>query len=121
MKVSNAMAALLNEQAVGQSALERIQALRTAIPGPVVLTTSFGVEDQAITHIIATTGLDIAFATLDTGRMFPQVYEVWAQTQARYGVKVHAFLPQASAVEALIAGQGVNGFYDSVEARKACC
>ena len=121
MKVSNAMAALLNEQSVGQSALERIQALRTAIPGPVVFTTSFGVEDQAITHIIATTGLDIAFATLDTGRMFPQIYEVWAQTQARYGVKVHAFLPQASAVEALIAGQGVNGFYDSVEARKACC
>ena len=121
MKVSNAMPALLNEQAGGQSALERIQALRTAIPGPVVFTTSFGVEDQAITHIIATTGLDIAFATLDTGRLFPQTYDVWAQTEARYGIRVQGFLPQASAVEALVAAQGVNGFYGSVEARKACC
>ena len=34
---------------------------------------------------------------------------------------MQGFLPQASAVEALVAAQGVNGFYGSVEARKACC
>ncbi len=121
MEATGALVTRLNAQAVSQSALERLQALRAALPGPVVFTTSFGVEDQAITHIIATAGLDIAFATLDTGRMFPQTYEVWAQTEALYGIKVQAFLPQTSAVEALVAAQGVNGFYGSVEARKACC
>ncbi len=121
METTGALVTRLNAQAAGQSALERLQALRAALPGSVVFTTSFGIEDQAITHLIATAGLDIGFATLDTGRMFPQTYDVWAQTQARYGVKVQAFLPQASAVEALVAAQGINGFYDSVEARKACC
>ncbi|WP_376801233.1 phosphoadenylyl-sulfate reductase [Candidatus Raskinella chloraquaticus] len=121
MKVSSDMVALLNEQAADQSALERIQALRTAILGPVVFTTSFGIEDQAITHIIATAGIKIAFATLDTGRMFPQTYEVWAQTEALFGIKVQSFSPQTSAVEALTAAQGVNGFYGSMGARKACC
>ena len=121
MEATGALVTRLNAQASGQSALERLQALRAALPGPVVFTTSFGVEDQAITHLIATAGLDIALATLDTGRLFPQTYDVWAQTQARYGLKVQAFLPQTSAVEALVAAQGINGFYDSVEARKACC
>ncbi len=121
MEATGALVTRLNAQAAGQSALERLQALRAALSGPIIFTTSFGVEDQAITHLIATAGLDIAFATLDTGRLFPQTYDVWAQTQARYGIKVQAFLPQASAVEALVAAQGVNGFYDSVEARKACC
>ena len=121
MEATGALVTRLNAQAASQSALERLQALRAALPGPVVFTTSFGVEDQAITHLIATAGLDIALATLDTGRLFPQTFDVWAQTQARYGIKVQAFLPQASTVEALVAVQGVNGFYGSVEARKACC
>ena len=121
MEATGALVTRLNAQAAGQSALERLQTLRAALPGPVVFTTSFGVEDQAITHLIATAGLDIALATLDTGRLFPQTYDVWAQTEARYGIRVQGFLPQASTVEALVAAQGVNGFYDSVEARKACC
>ena len=121
MEATSALVTRLNAQAAGQSALERLQALRAALPGPIVFTTSFGMEDQAITHLIATAGLDIAFTTLDTGRLFPQTYEVWAQTEARYGVTVQTFFPQASAVEALVAAQGVNGFYGSVEARKACC
>ena len=121
MEATGALVTRLNAQAASQSALERLQALRAALPGPVVFTTSFGVEDQAITHLIATADLDITLATLDTGRLFPQTFDVWAQTQARYGIKVQAFLPQASTVEALVAVQGVNGFYGSVEARKACC
>ena len=121
MEATSALVARLDAQAGSQSALERLQALRAALPGPVVFTTSFGVEDQAITHLIATAGLDIAFATLDTGRLFPQTYDVWAQTEARYGIRVQGLLPQTRAVEALVAAQGVNGFYDSVEARKACC
>ena len=121
MEATGALVPRLNAEAAGQSALARLQALRVALPGPILFTTSFGVEDQAITHLIATAGLDIAFATLDTGRMFPQTYDVWAQTEARYGIRVQGFLPQTSAVESLVAAQGVNGFYDSVEARKACC
>jgi len=76
MEATGALVTRLNAQAAGQNALERLQTLRAALPGPVVFTTSFGVEDQAITHLIATAGLDIALATLDTGRLFPQTYGV---------------------------------------------
>ncbi len=102
---------------------ERLAAIRSQIPGRVVFTTSFGLEDQAIAHAIfaQAQALAIDVATLDTGRLFPETYDVWAQTEQRYGVRVLAFTPEHRAVEALIAGQGIDGFRSSVEARLDCC
>ena len=115
------LTARLNGQMADLSPQARMVALRQALPGPVVFTTSFGIEDQAITHQIAAAGLDVRFATLDTGRLFPETYTVWQETEARYGIRVEPFYPNAGAVEDLVRRQGINGFYDSVEARKACC
>jgi len=100
---------------------ERLAAIRSEIPGRVVFTTSFGLEDQAIAHAIFAQALAIDVATLDTGRLFPETYDVWAQTERRYGVHVLAFAPEHRAVETLIAGQGIDGFRSSVEARLDCC
>jgi len=98
-----------------------IAAFVGALGGPAVFTTSFGVEDQAITHMIAEAGLPVEIVTLDTGRLFPETYDVWTATERRYGIRIGAAYPQASALEALVERQGVNGFRDSVAARKACC
>jgi phosphoadenosine phosphosulfate reductase len=100
---------------------ERLAAIRAQIPGRVVLTTSFGLEDQAIGHAIFAQALAIDVVTLDTGRLFPETHDVWAETERRYGVRVVAFAPEHRAVETLIAGQGVDGFRSSVEARLDCC
>src|SRR5580700_11768945 len=100
---------------------ERLAAIRAEIPGRVVFTTSFGLEDQAIAHAIFAQALAIDVATLDTGRLFPETYDVWAQTERRYGVRVLAFAPEHRAVEALIARQGIDGFRSSVDARLGCC
>ena len=100
---------------------ERLAAIRSEIPGRVVFTTSFGLEDQAIAHAIFAQALAINVATLDTGRLFPETHDVWAQTERRYGVRVVAFAPEHHAVETLIAGQGIDGFRSSVEARLDCC
>lgn len=100
---------------------ERIQGLRQAVPGKLVFTSSFGLEDQVITHFIAATGADIDIVTLDTGRMFPEVYDVWQQTQEKYALPIRGIHPSADAVEELIARQGINGFYQSVDQRHACC
>src|SRR5260370_27527088 len=59
---------------------ERLAAIRAQIPGRVVFTTSFGLEDQAIAHAIFAQALAIDVATLDTGRLFPETYDVWAET-----------------------------------------
>ena len=64
---------------------ERLAAIRAQIPGRMVFTTSFGLEDQAIAHAIFAQALAIDVATLDTGRLFPETYEVWAETERRYG------------------------------------
>ncbi len=99
----------------------RLRLLRERLEGRIVFTTSLGIEDQAITHMVATAGLGIEIATLDTGRLFPQAYEVWAKTEEKYGLRIKPFYPQAQAIQALVADQGINGFYYLVEARKACC
>jgi phosphoadenosine phosphosulfate reductase len=100
---------------------QRVAAIRRQILGRVVFTTSFGLEDQAIAHAIFAQALAIDVATLDTGRLFPETYDVWAQTERRYGVRVLAFAPEHRAIEALIAGQGIDGFRSSVEARLDGC
>lgn len=100
---------------------ERLALMRDAIPGRIVFTTSFGIEDQAITHAIFTQSLAIDVVTLDTGRLFPETYQLWADTEHRYGRRISGFFPEHQSLEALIARQGINGFCDSVEARHACC
>jgi phosphoadenosine phosphosulfate reductase len=99
----------------------RLFLVREIIPGRIVFTTSFGIEDQFITHSIFTQGLDIDIVTLDTGRLFPQTYETWEQTEARYARRIGAVYPQAEPLQKLVAEQGINSFYQSVENRMACC
>jgi phosphoadenosine phosphosulfate reductase len=99
----------------------RLLLARELIPGRMVFTTSFGIEDQWIAHTIFTRGLDIEVATLDTGRLFPQTYELWERTEARYACRIAAVYPQAEPLQQWVREHGVNGFYQSVENRKACC
>jgi phosphoadenosine phosphosulfate reductase len=105
----------------GATPLERLQSLREAVPGRIVFTTSFGLEDQAIAHLIFANKLEIDVATLDTGRLFPSTYALWAETEAKYGVRIRSYHPDPGELSALIADSGANGFYHSKEARIACC
>lgn len=98
-----------------------LAAARAAIDGRLVFTTSFGLEDQVITHLIAEAGLAIDIATIDTGRLFAETYEVWARTEERYRLRIRSVHPDDEGLAALVSAQGVNGFYGSVAARKACC
>jgi phosphoadenosine phosphosulfate reductase len=94
---------------------------RRVIEGRIVFTTSFGIEDQAIADAIFTQTLDIDVVTLDTGRLFPETYQLWARTEDRYRRRIRALYPEREALEALVASQGVNGFRNSIDARHACC
>ncbi len=100
---------------------ERLSYLRAAVDGRIVFTHGFGVEGQLIFHWICERDLDIEVVTLDTGRLFPETYALWAATERRYGRRIRAFYPDATALEALVDEQGIDGFYHSREARMACC
>ena len=93
----------LNEAFRRLDPADRLRFLSRNVPGPLVFTTSFGLEDQALTHLIiqsgvaqsgiaqsgvAHSGIDFRFATLDTGRLFPETHAVWAATEQRYGIRV---------------------------------
>lgn len=105
----------------GTNPLARLLSLREALPGKIVFTTSFGIEDQAISHLIFTNKIAIDVATLDTGRLFPSTYATWAKTEETYGVRIRSYHPDPKALAAMIADAGVNGFYYSKEARLGCC
>jgi hypothetical protein len=46
---------------------DRLRTLAREVPGPLVLTTSFGLEDQALTHFVATAGIEAVIITLEPG------------------------------------------------------
>ena len=105
----------------GSTPWDRLASLRSRVDGRIVFTTSFGIEDQALTHMIFDAALDIAVVTIDTGRLFPQTYKLWANTEDRYARRIAAHYPNAEAVSSLVAEWGINGFYHAAEARSGCC
>jgi phosphoadenylyl-sulfate reductase (thioredoxin) len=116
-----ARAASLDRALAGLSLPERFAAIRKGLDGAIVFTTSFGLEDQVILHHICDARLDIDVVTLDTGRLFPETYAVWEETERRYGRRIRAIYPRQTALEDLISTQGINGFYYAKQARIACC
>jgi len=103
------------------SLADRLKAFRNTVTGPVVFTSSLGIEDQTITHAIAVNNIDIDIVTLDTGRLFKETYELWAKTEKTYGIRIKAMFPKPDAVEDYVNKSGINAFYESFELRKACC
>ena len=102
-------------------AAERLAYLRRAIDGSIVFTHGFGIEGQLIFHWICEGNIDIDVVTLDTGRLFPETYQLWAETERRYGRRIRAIYPNGAALERLVAKQGIDGIYQSQQARRSCC
>ncbi|MEN3793116.1 phosphoadenylyl-sulfate reductase [Fulvimarina sp. MAC3] len=101
--------------------LARLERLREVTPGRIVFTTSLGIEDQMITHLIFKHNIKIDVVTLDTGRLFPETYDLWRKTEETYGKRIHAKYPKGEKLEELIDEQGIDGFYYAKEFRLNCC
>jgi phosphoadenosine phosphosulfate reductase len=118
---SAALVALLTEECERLDLPDRLAMARREISGGIVFTTSFGIEDQAITHAIFAQGLDIDVVTFDTGRLFPETLGVWDDTERRYGRQIRGLVPDRDSIESLVERDGAAGFRRSVGARIACC
>jgi phosphoadenosine phosphosulfate reductase len=117
----SARAAELRRALAGLAPAQRLVAFRRAVEGRIVFTTSFGLEDQVVLHHLREAGVDVEVVTLDTGRLFAETYATWEETERRYGLRIRAIYPRHDALEALVAAQGINGFYHARDARLACC
>lgn len=87
----------------------------------VVFANSLGAEDMLLTDVIVKEGLPIGIFSLDTGRLPLETYDLIADVQRHYGLKLTVYAPRHDAVEAYVNSHGINAFYDSIELRKACC
>jgi len=86
-----------------------------------VFSTSFGLEDQAVTHMLHANQLSVKVFTLDTGRLFPETHNVWSRTLERYELNIDVFAPNTTVLENLLTEKGPLSFYQSVSNRKECC
>ncbi|MDB5138015.1 MAG: phosphoadenylyl-sulfate reductase [Mucilaginibacter sp.] len=105
----------------GLDPVEALRVLAEQFPGEIVFSTSFGWEDQVITHMIFANKLPIKIFTLETGRLFPETYYVWNRTMEMYGQPIHAYYPNNELLEQMVNAKGPSSFYESVENRKECC
>lgn len=103
------------------TAAEGLEQIVSIFPEKPVFSTSFGAEDQVITHLIASGSLPVHFFTLDTGRLFQETYSTWSATLDTYPIHIEAFYPNDEDLRHWITTHGPNAFYTSVDLRKACC
>jgi phosphoadenosine phosphosulfate reductase len=101
--------------------LHNLQELGDLYPGAIAFSTSFGAEDQVITHFLSRSEIPVKIFTLDTGRLFPETYSTWESTLERYGIRIDPYYPDQDALQDWVSLNGPNAFYASVENRKSCC
>ncbi|HWJ89957.1 MAG TPA: phosphoadenylyl-sulfate reductase [Flavisolibacter sp.] len=100
---------------------EALQSVAELFPGRVKFSSSLGQEDQVLTDLIARNQIDISIFTIDTGRLFNEVYETIEKTTARYKIPLKIYFPQSEPVQQMVSEHGINLFYDSVQNRQTCC
>jgi phosphoadenosine phosphosulfate reductase len=100
-----------------------VEVLRQAVRdfSPVCFASSLGAEDMVLTDLIDKFKLDIEIFSLDTGRLPQETYTLMQAVSERYTTPLKVYFPDNASVEKYVTENGVNGFYGSVDARKACC
>jgi phosphoadenosine phosphosulfate reductase len=111
----------LNKKAIDTNIIDLLKEIADLYANEVVFTTSFGLEDQAITHMIFANNIAIEVVTLETGRLFKETYKVYNKTLEKYKKSIVAYFPNTEAIEAMVSKKGPFSFYNSVEDRKECC
>lgn len=100
---------------------EALQLIDRLFPCETVFSSSLGQEDQVIADALFRNGSGVKVFTIDTGRLYNEVYELLERTTARYKQSIQVYFPEAADVEEFVATKGVNSFYESTENRKECC
>lgn len=82
---------------------------------------SLGAESMVLTDLIWEAVPQIEIFSIDTGRLFPETYDLIERLQRRYGRKLRIYYPDAARLEGWVDENGINGFRYGTEARRSCC
>ena len=110
-----------NTEFMGQTPEKALEYFLGAFPSSTALSSSLSYEDQTITDMMVKIRKDARIFTLDTGRQFPQTYDLIDRTNMQYGIKIEVYFPDFHNVQKMVREHGINLFYDSVELRHLCC
>lgn len=113
--------AQLQKETEGKTPQELIAWFLNKFQAKIAFSNSMGAEDQVITDMICKIDKTATIFTLDTGRTFPETYDLIDRTNKRYGINIKVYFPDAASVEEMVNKKGVNLFYESIENRKECC
>ena len=111
----------LNERFRDASAQEVVGYFLQAYSGRIALSSSLSIEDQVLTDIIVRQDKGARIFTLDTGRLFPETYQLIDKTNLTYGIQIEVFFPDYKEVQRMVREEGINLFYNSIESRHRCC
>ena len=111
----------LNARLTGRTAEEILKQAIEIFGSKITFATSLGAEDQVITYMLSRIDKTANIITLDTGRVFPETYDLLHRTINRYGVNIKSYYPDTAQVEDMVNTKGINLFYESIENRKLCC
>ena len=110
-------------KALRERAQDSISQLRAALADHknVCYANSLGAESMVLTDLIWGSVADIEIFTLDTGRLYPETYDLIDRLQRHYGRRLRIYYPDTAELEGWVEENGINGFRDGVEQRRGCC
>ena len=120
-RITESDVAALQALCAGKSATEVLAWAESFFGEGLTFASSLGQEDQVLATLISESSTPCSILTLDTGRLFPESYTLLAETEKRLGLRFDLYFPNQSAVESMVAEEGINLFYDSIAKRKRCC
>ncbi len=110
-------------ESLRKRAEDSISQLRAAVAEyrNVCYANSLGAESVVLTDLIWEAVPQIEIFSIDTGRLFPETYDLIERLQQRYGRTMRIYYPDAADLEGWVGENGINGFRDGIEQRRACC
>ena len=114
-------AARLNAEFMEGTPEKALEYFLNEFPTSSALSSSLSYEDQTLTDMMVKIRKDARIFTLDTGRQFPETYELIDRTNMQYGIRIEVYFPDFRKVQEMVREHGTNLFYDSVEFRHLCC
>jgi thioredoxin-dependent adenylylsulfate APS reductase len=86
-----------------------------------MICTSFQAGGVVIVDMAVRIEPSVRIVTLDTGRLPQETHDLIERVRERYGVDVEMLFPDGRELGQMLAANGPNFFYRSVEARLECC
>lgn len=83
--------------------------------------TSGQLSGVALIDMAVSAGVKPRVFTADSLRLFPETYELLAELEKRYGLKIERYAPDSTELESMVNEYGEFLFFDSKERQELCC